>query len=186
MKAGSLRQRGEQGVLEAGPGDALEVHGRDDLVGVDVALAQRDADAGVGGELFHGDPSAVRSDWSRLVERSTRVGGVDCVTERPGPTGEQRAADRRGRRDERRHQVGAAALALPALEVAVGGRGAALPRRELVRVHAQAHRAAGEAPLGAEVLEDLVEALGLGLEAHPGGAGHDHHAHAVAPSCGPG
>src|SRR5690625_4419722 len=36
----------EQGVLEAGAGDPLEVDGRDDLVGVDVAAPQRDADAG--------------------------------------------------------------------------------------------------------------------------------------------
>ena len=71
--------------------------------------------------------------------------------------------------------MGAAALALAALEVAVRGGGAALPRFQLVRVHAQAHGAAGEAPLGAEVLEDLVQALGLGLEADAGGAGHHQH-----------
>ena len=45
--------------------------------------------------------------------------------------------------DLRRHQVRPPALALPALEVAVGRRRAALPRRQLVGVHAQAHRAAG-------------------------------------------
>ena len=59
------------------------------------------------------------------------------------------------------------------------GGGAALPRRELVGVHPEAHRAAGEPPLGAELLEDLVDALGLGLEPHAGAAGHDHHADAV-------
>ena len=42
------------------------------------------------------------------------------------------------------------------------------PRRQLVGVHAQAHRAAGVAPLGARVGEDLVQALGLGLRAGPG------------------
>ena len=71
----------------------------------------------------------------------------------------------------------APALALSALEVAVRRRGAALPLGELVGVHAQAHRAAGEAPFGAEVLEDPVEALGFGLETHLGGAGNDHEAH---------
>src|SRR5699024_4697443 len=45
---------GEQSVVEAGLGHALEVDGGDDLVGVDVAAAQRDSDAGVGGEGFHG------------------------------------------------------------------------------------------------------------------------------------
>ena len=64
--------------------------------------------------------------------------------------------------------MGAAALALAALEVAVGRRRAALPRRQLVGVHAQAHRAAGVAPFGAEVAEDLVEPLGLGLQPDAG------------------
>src|SRR5699024_9214778 len=44
---------GEQRVLEPGAGDPLEVDRRDDLVGVDVAAAQRDPDTGVGGELLH-------------------------------------------------------------------------------------------------------------------------------------
>src|SRR5688572_2536429 len=70
--------------------------------------------------------------------------------------------------DERRDQVRAAALALTAFEVAVAGRGAALPGCELIGVHAEAHRAAGEAPLRAEVGEDLVETLCLGLEPDAG------------------
>src|SRR5690606_24609915 len=49
-----LAPRGEQAVLEAVPGDPLEVHGGDDLVGVDVAAAQGDTDSGVGGELLDG------------------------------------------------------------------------------------------------------------------------------------
>src|SRR5688572_26556494 len=64
-----------------------------------------------------------------------------------GRAGER--ADDSGRGgDERRHQVGPAALALAALEIAVGRGGAALPRRELVGVHPQAHRASGVTPLG--------------------------------------
>src|SRR5688572_15177508 len=81
--------------------------------------------------------------------------------------------------DQGRHEVSAPALALTALEVAVARRGAALARRELVGVHAEAHRAAGEAPFGAELLEDLVQALGLRLEADARGSGHDHDAHRV-------
>src|SRR3954451_16146677 len=83
----------------------------------------------------------------------------------------QGAADRGRRGDDGRDEGGAAALALPALEVAVRGRGAPLPRRQLVRVHPETHGAAGEAPLRPEVGEDLVEPLGLGVEAHPCGAG---------------
>src|SRR5687768_1703173 len=67
--------------------------------------------------------------------------------------GRERAADRGGGGDGNGHQVGAPALALPALEVAVGGGGAALARGELVGVHAQAHRATRAAPLGAGLLE---------------------------------
>src|SRR5690606_38995696 len=56
--------------------------------------------------------------------------------------------------DERGDEVGAPALALAPLEVAVGGRGGPLSRLELVGVHPQAHRAPGVAPLGAELEED--------------------------------
>src|SRR5437763_11197833 len=51
--------------------------------------------------------------------------------------------DRGGRGHLRADQMRAPALALPPLEVAVGGRGAALLRLEDVGVHSQAHRAAG-------------------------------------------
>src|SRR5699024_1052975 len=91
----------------------------------------------------------------------------------------QRAAHGGGRRDEWADQVGAPALALAPLEVAVARRGGTLARREDVGVHAQAHRAAGEAPLGPRLEEDLVQALLLGLQAHPGRSRHDEHAHAV-------
>src|SRR5215218_7814551 len=79
----------------------------------------------------------------------------------------QRAANRRRGGHGNRHQMGPAALALPSLEVPVGRGGAALLGRELVGVHAQAHRAAGTAPLASCLLEDQVEALVLGLQPHP-------------------
>ena len=77
------------------------------------------------------------------------------------------------------HEVGAAALALAALEVAVAGGGGPLAGGELVGVHGQAHRAAGLAPVEAGGGEDLVEALGLGLVLHRERAGDDHGPHAV-------
>ena len=43
----------EECVLETVPGDALEIHGRDDLVGVDVAATQRQGCPRVRGERFH-------------------------------------------------------------------------------------------------------------------------------------
>ena len=48
------------------------------------------------------------------------------------------------------------------------------PGCEDVGVHAQAHRAAGLAPVEAGAAEDLVEALGLGLGLHLLRARHDH------------
>ena len=67
----------------------------------------------------------------------------------------------------RRDQVGAAALALPSLEVAVrGGRGA-LAGGQLVRVHAQTHRAARVPPFGAGLGEHLVQALRARPAARP-------------------
>src|SRR3712207_3792052 len=79
----------------------------------------------------------VRSDGGR----DGGVGQVGGGGQLPGQRG--------GRGDRRGHQVGASALALPALEVAVAGRGRPLPRLELVGVHTQAHRAPRAAPLGA-------------------------------------
>src|SRR5690242_11334216 len=83
------------------------------------------------------------------------MGSSQVLRARQGP------ADGRCGRDQRGDQVGAAALALAALEVAVRRRRAALARGQLVRVHPQAHRASRRAPLGPGVEEDLVEALVL-------------------------
>ena len=47
------------------------------------------------------------------------------------------------------HEMGAATVALAALKVAVGGACAALARRELVRVHGEAHGAPWLTPLEA-------------------------------------
>src|SRR6202000_975389 len=88
----------EQALAEAVPADPLEPHGRDDLVGVDVAAPQRHGPARVGNEWFH-DRSA-----------SLQVGG-----------GGQAAGDGGGGGDGGRDQVSAPALALAAFEVPVGG-----------------------------------------------------------------
>src|SRR5260370_1509282 len=76
-------------------------------------------------------------------------------------------AGHRGRgRTRGAHEVRAAAGALPAFEVAVAGRRASLAGRQDVRVHAQAHRAPGVAPLETRGLEDRVEALVFGRTLH--------------------
>src|SRR5690349_404618 len=63
---------------------------------------------------------------------------------------------------------------LAALEIAVRGRGTALFRRQLVRIHGKAHRAARLAPFEARLDEDLVEAFGFRLLLHDARARHDH------------
>src|SRR5580658_2684423 len=60
-------------------------------------------------------------------------------------------------------QVRAAAFALTALEVAIGGAGAALAGRQHVVVHGDAHAAAGLAPLESSVAEDAVESFLFGF-----------------------
>src|SRR6476620_649021 len=66
---------------------------------------------------------------------------------------DEMSGDGRRCRHRRRHQVCTSLVALPALEVAVGGRGAALARRQLVGIHGEAHRAARLAPVEAGGLE---------------------------------
>src|SRR5687767_8146117 len=61
----------------------------------------------------------------------------------------------------RADEVRAPALPLAPLEVAIGGRGAALSFAQDVRIHAQAHRASGRAPVEPGGSEHVVEALGL-------------------------
>ena len=71
-------------------------------------------------------------------------------------------------------EVGAASAALAAFEVAVAGGGAALAGCEDVGVHAEAHAAAGFAPVEACGREDLVEAFLFGLRFDCLRAGDDH------------
>src|SRR5687768_2037835 len=80
----------------------------------------------------------------------------------------------RGRRRHRgTDEMRAAARALPAAEVPVRGRRAALARLQLVAVEGGAERAARLAPLEARREEDAVEALPLRLGAHGPRPRHD-------------
>ena len=89
---------------------------------------------------------------------------------------EQTFCVQRGRGGHRRaHQVGAAAGALAAFEVAVAGAGAAFAGLQLVGVHRQAHAAAGFTPLEAGGdLKILCRPSAFGLRLHQARAGHDH------------
>src|SRR5260370_3672840 len=64
---------------------------------------------------------------------------------------------------KRADQVRAAVFALAALEIAVGGAGAAFVGRQDVGVHADAHAAAGIAPLEAGGGENFGQAFFFGL-----------------------
>src|SRR5258708_40202972 len=63
--------------------------------------------------------------------------------------------------------------ALPSLEISVRGAGTALPRRDPVRIHSQAHRAARFAPFEAGLEQDTIETFLLGLSLHEAGRWHD-------------
>jgi hypothetical protein len=62
-----------------------------------------------------------------------------------------------------RDEVRAALVPLAAFEVTVRRRGAALARLQLIRIHAEAHRASGLAPFETRFPEDFVEAFGFRL-----------------------
>src|SRR3954462_1300611 len=82
--------------------------------------------------------------------------------------------DRRGGGHGGGDEVGAAAFALPAFEVAVAGAGAALAGFELVGVHGQAHAAAGFAPFEPGFFEDAIEAFRFFFAFFLSAAGHNH------------
>src|ERR1051325_4300149 len=75
--------------------------------------------------------------------------------------------------------MGATALALAPLEVAVRRRRASLLGRELVGVHAETHGATGSAPFATGLLEHHVESFVLGLEPDANRAGHDEEPRAL-------
>src|ERR1700722_9397348 len=60
-------------------------------------------------------------------------------------------------------QMGAAALALAALEIAIGGAGAALAGRQHIVIHGDAHTATRLAPLETRIAENAVESFLLGF-----------------------
>src|SRR6185312_15320857 len=68
--------------------------------------------------------------------------------------------------------------ALPAFEIAVRGRGAALARLQFVVVHGEAHGTARLAPFETGFEQDLVEPFFLGLVLDQARARHRHGAHA--------
>src|SRR6266851_5577464 len=72
---------------------------------------------------------------------------------------DEMASDGGGGGHDRAHEMRAAILALAALEIAIAGAGAALVRRQNVGVHADAHTAAGVAPLETGDAKNFVEAF---------------------------
>ena len=84
------------------------------------------------------------------------------------------AGDRRCCRHRGRDKMGAAPKTLPALKVAVRGRGAALARRQPIGIHRKAHRAAGLAPFEPRGQKYRVETLGFRLLLDEARTRHDH------------
>src|SRR5690625_3252367 len=68
--------------------------------------------------------------------------------------------------------MGASALPLPALEIAIRRGSAALAWLQAIGIHGQAHGAAWLAPPKAGILEDLVQPFLFRLPVHQPGAWH--------------
>ena len=119
---------------------------RQDHAGVDLGDLERSGDGGEDCERKH----CIR-DAQRVIRRTSVM-----------PAEHGRGGDHR-----RAHDVGERAAALAALEVAIGGRGAALAGRDQLAVRAVAHRAAGVAPLEAGVDGKSCRALRLPPAASP-------------------
>src|SRR6266487_7056191 len=114
------------------------------------------------------------STLTRSRGATSAVSTLNLSISSPPATHVDEVSRHRGRGGHfRAHKMGAAARALPSLEIAVRGRGAALARLQAIGVHAQAHRAPRFAPLEAGVLEDAVEALGFRLSLHQPRARYD-------------
>src|SRR5271165_5444706 len=117
--------------------------------------------------------SIINRPWLGEVRRKL-IGRCGLWSLPPSPHVHEPPRDRRGRRHRGRNEMRAALVALAAFKIAVRGRGAALAGREFVRVHGEAHRAAGLPPLEAGGKENLVEPLGLGLGLHQARARNNH------------
>ena len=78
-----------------------------------------------------------------------------------------------------RHQVRAAAFALPAFEVAVAGRGAGSPGSSLSGFIARHMLQPASRHSKPASLKNIVEPLGFGLPLDQAAAGHDHRAYAA-------
>src|ERR1039457_969847 len=122
--------------------DALQMLLGDDLVGVDVLPQQRRNSPAMLAKRFHLYSLLLVMPATHIDEVSRDSGGRGCGWA---------------------HQMGASFAALTPFEVPVAGGGAALRGRQNVRIHAQAHRASGLAPLGASLDENAIQPLALGL-----------------------
>lgn len=197
--AGFVAPRVEECGAQAGALDGFEELLGDDGVGVDVGDVHGGGEAAQGLEFGHACAGALcgggggvgllvlLGEVHELLEVLIAGGVVDVGDfdfgggfggggSRGGEfahVGEV-AYDGGGGGHDGRHQVGAAAGALAAFEVAVRGGCAALARCEDVWVHAQAHGAAGLTPVEAGFDEDLVETLLLGALLDKARAGDDH------------
>src|SRR5215471_1468090 len=74
---------------------------------------------------------------------------------------------------DRANEMRAAVAPLAALEITVGGAGAAFVRRQYVGIHADAHAAARIAPFESGLRKDLVEAFFFSSGFDAAGAGND-------------
>src|SRR5262249_22997007 len=145
VRLGAHRLEGE--AAEPLAADGFEVFGGDDDIRVDILGAERGSAALDLADRLHDTSSPTSARRPLTAAAAPLAGGGD--------------------------EVGARAGALAADEIAVGGGGAALAGRHLVRVHGEAHGAARLAPFEAGLDEDAVQPLFLRLALHQAGARDD-------------
>mmetsp|Transcript_28905 Transcript_28905/g.51672 ORF Transcript_28905/g.51672 Transcript_28905/m.51672 type:complete len:597 (-) Transcript_28905:259-2049(-) len=176
----------ERADAEPRPLDRLEELLGDDHVGVHVLNVQRRGGALEGGE--RGDAGRGRGSRRRAGARAGSSGnhrdeegaGVEGARDGGGrqlPHVGQSARHSGGGGHRGAHQMGAPAVTLAALEISIGGGGAALAGEQFVGVHGEAHGAAGLAPVKARLDQNLVQPLLLRLLLHQSRAGHHHGIH---------
>src|ERR1039458_3445225 len=101
-----------------------------------------------------------------LLARGVERGFVYRPIHEPSPNIDKVPSNGCCRGHFRRDQMGPPAASLAAFKVPVRSRGAALAGRENVRIHAQAHRTTGLAPIEACLDEYAIKSFGFGLRLH--------------------
>src|ERR1017187_2610915 len=155
----------EQKLPEAGALDALEKLFGDNLIGIDIHAIERSDESGGFAKWLHGVwPTLCKAELSfACVEAGLRPAGggrtpaPTSLLKSPVPYIRKMPFNRCGCRHRGTDQMRPSPAALPAFEISIAGRSAALARLKDVGIHAEAHRAARFKPLKTGIDENAVQ-----------------------------